>query len=156
MKCADILRALNDDAGDLKAMRRHLESCPECSGKFALDLEIEEALRNLGIEVSPVDITAEVRNSISLLNKRQSTHDLICKWVWATVSVATMALLIIAMPILAGWLSKAYSLTNRCDIGRTIDSAISSTQCIHLFYLMVAVLAWMALHLWRETKKTVQ
>ncbi len=156
MKCVDILRALNNDEGDLKSVRSHLESCAECSRKFARDLEIEEALRNLGIEVSSVDIAAEIRNSISLLNQRQSTYNLIRRGIWITVSVATMALLIISMPILAGWLSKAYSLANSCDICRSIDSMISSTQCIYLFYLMAAVLAWVASYLWQETKKSVQ
>jgi hypothetical protein len=160
MKCADVFGALNEEAGDLRAVRRHLETCPECYRKFAHDLEIEEALRNLDLGVTPVDITAEVRNSLSILNKRRTTHGVIQKWVWLIASLAAFALLIVSVPVLADLLSKAYSLTNRLDIGGPIDSAmspaISSIKWGHLFYLMAAVLAWMAAYLWREAKRTIQ
>jgi hypothetical protein len=159
MKCADIPSALNDDTGDLEAVRGHLERCRDCSRRFARDLDFEYALRNLNQEVAPVDIIAGVRDSLGLVNRRHSRPNLVRKWVWGIVSAATLALLIIAMPILAGWSSKAYDLANRCDDARSIDpallSAVSSIESIHLLYLMAAVLAWMAVYLWRETKRTV-
>ena len=155
MKCDDVLRALNDDTGDVKAVRRHLEICPECAKRFARDLEIEETLRNICLDMAPIDITAEVRNSLRLVNKRQSVYTRARKWIWVTVSVATVALFIISMPILAGWLSTAYRFATYVDIGRSIDSAISSTQRIHLVYAMVAILVWVVSYLWREARKTV-
>jgi hypothetical protein len=160
MKCADILRALNDHAGDLKAVRCHIKGCPECSRRFSRDLEIEEALRNLDLEMAPVDITAEVEASLGLLRKRRSTRGFIHRWVWVTASVAIFALLMITMPILAGWLGKAWDLINRYDVGRLIDSvmpsAIPSVRPVHLLCLIVAVIAWMAVYLLRESKRTVR
>jgi len=160
MKCADISRALADDAGDLKAVRRHLETCPQCSRRFARDMEIEEALRNLDLDVVPADITAGVRASLSLLDRCRSAHDLVRKWVWAIVSLAALALLVIVMPILAGWLVKVYDLIDHYDLSQSINAAMPSAvyriESLHLLCLTVAVLAWTAVHLWRETKSTIR
>ena len=160
MKCPDISKALSDHAGDLKAVRRHIEGCARCSRRFARDLKIEEALRNLDLEVAPADIAAEVRTSLSLRNKRRSAHALIQRWVWVTVSVATSVLLIIAMPILAGWLGKAWDVVNHYDAARLIDSAVPSAipriKPVHLLCLIAAVLAWMAVYLWRESRRAVR
>ena len=156
MKCVDRLKTMNYYAGDLEIVRRHLESCPECSRRFARDLEIEYALRDLGLGVAPIDITAEVRNSLGLLNKRRFKCGLVRKWVWVTVSAAILVLLIITMPILAGWLNEAYDLVNSFHIGRSIKSAISFYYFEYLFYLMMAVLVWVITYLWRETRRTVR
>ncbi len=164
MICADIWKALNDDSSDLEAVKRHLASCPECSRRFARDLELEEALRYLGLEVAPVDITAELTHSLSSFKQRRSACNLVRRWVWAGASVAALALLVITMPILAGWLSAAHGLAGRLNVGASIESAmafanspvVSSIRFIHLLYLMVAILAWLAAYLVRETKRTAQ
>jgi anti-sigma factor RsiW len=164
MKCADIWNALNDDTGDLRAVKRHLVSCPECSRRFARDLEIEEALRYLDLEVGPVDITAEVAHSLSSFRQRRSACDLVRRWVWAGASVAALVLLAITMPVLAGWLSAAHGLAGRLNVGASIESVmafakspvVSSIRFIHVLYLMVAILAWLAAYLVRESKRTAQ
>jgi len=153
MRCDEVWNALNEDEGDLKAVRRHLKRCTECSQRFARDLELEEALRNLDLEVGPIDITAEVGASLSSLDKRRATDHLIRKWIWGTVSLAGLALLILAMPIVAYWLDKAYNLANSLDIGGSIDAAVSSIRFLHLLFLMAAVLACVGAYLWQETRK---
>jgi predicted anti-sigma-YlaC factor YlaD len=164
MKCSDISKALNDDRSDLTAVRRHLQRCPECSRRFERILEIEEALRQLGLGVPSVDITAEVRRSLSSLKKRRSGYNRVRKWVWATSSVVILALLIITMPILAGWMTGAYRLAGRLDVGRSIESAMSyavspagtSIQWIHLMLVMGVVLASVAAYLWRVSKRSIE
>jgi anti-sigma factor RsiW len=158
MRCSDVLRNLNSDTGDLDAVRRHLESCPECSRRFAGDLEIEEALRNLGVEIGRVDITPEVSHSLGLLKRRRSRFRLFRRWVWAVTSVAVLMLLMIATPILAGWLGHVVDFAKRHDarsIVYAVSPAISSMQLFHMFCLMVAVLALLAAYLWREARRTV-
>ncbi len=160
MKCTDVLRVLNDDSPDLRAVRRHLESCPECSKRFARDLKLEEALRDLHLEIAPVDVTAEVMDSVRFMNKHQTRQEFIRRWIWLAVSVTTLALLVIAVPILAGWSQKLCDLVNRFDPGRWVDSAFSPVMSprvvAYSFLFMAAALAWMVAHFWRESRSTIQ
>ncbi len=160
MKCTDVLRVLNDDTPDLKAIRRHLESCPECSKRFARDLKLEEALRDLHLEIAPVDVTAEVMDSVSFMNKRQTRKEFIRRWIWLAVSVATLGLLLITVPILADWSQKLCDLVNGFDLDRWVDSAVSHVMSprvvAYSLLFMVAALAWMVAHFRRESRNPIQ
>jgi anti-sigma factor RsiW len=162
MKCADVLGNLNDD-GDLGAVRRHLESCAECARRFARDLEIEKALRNLKNDVQPVNVTTEVRNSLGSLRRRRSRHNLVRRWVWVTTSVATVILLMITMPVLAGWLGRMARLADGLAVGSfeaigspAISSTVSAVPFVHLCGLMIAGLACLGVYLWREARRAVE
>jgi predicted anti-sigma-YlaC factor YlaD len=153
MRCDDLPRALSEEGVDLEVLRNHLEKCPECRKKFKRDLEIEEALRDLSADMARADIVDEVRNCIGLLSGRRRRYGPIRRWVWGTVSVAILGLLVNALPVLGRWLGKAYDLFDEIDTGPALGLAMSPSQCAYLFCGMAAVVASLAVYLWREARR---
>jgi anti-sigma factor RsiW len=155
MRCSDVPGALDGDKGDLSAVRRHLEVCAECARRYAEDLEVEEALRGLYTEVAPVDLTADVREALRVLNTNRARYDLIRRWMWIGVSAAIVAILVFSMPALTSWMNTAYKAVEALDASRLIYCnalPASSVRTVHVLLPMVAALAWFAVYLWREAR----
>lgn len=156
MDCDDVMRAFEQDEVDLESVKRHLSHCPQCASRFARDLEIEEALRDLHSDLGRVDLTGEVRSAIARLNAQRSRRNLVRTWTWICVGVAVFAVLIITMPDLASWINTAFHAVGELAGPQSIlcqpTPASTSMQFNHLFLTMAAVLTWAVIHVWRESR----
>lgn len=160
MKCADILKILHSDKGDLEAVARHIKNCPDCASKFALDLKLEMALQQLSLDIKPVDITSEVSSALYLRQKRLAKRNLVKRWAWILTGLAIAAFWLITIPFLTGLLQETYgylySASQALDknVGTFVENLISSESFSENFssflYLLGIVMTAIVVFLWQE------
>lgn len=166
MKCDDIKKALNSDTYNLEAIEHHLETCPECAKKYADDLKIENALRNLTVETVPVNITDEISDKLSLVNQKRSRLKFIRKWVWISASISGLMLIWLVMPVISGWFAEAFDMFASSismfsglisiDINNEIAFIQSSKYYNNIVYLIIISAVMIAVHIWREFKAVIE
>jgi len=166
MKCADVLKILHGDKGDLEAVARHIRNCPACAGRYKRDLELEMALKKLGQEVESIDIIDKVNDALYLRQKRQTRFKLIRRWVWLLTGLVIVMFLVVTIPFLTGLFNELYgyiysAVTTLDKYGRTFaEDLISSEDFSRIFtdflYLLAVIVAGIFAYLWREFKSIIQ
>lgn len=156
MKCGDVRKAINDDQGDLEAVRRHLMACPECARRYSEDLRLEDSLRGLQKGLAPVDLTAEVKSALYRADRRESGNAAARRWIWVVLSAALSAIIVTTAPILTGWMNSAHEILSQADMPGSIAPLVPETssqvRAVHLLLAMASVLVWITLYLWRQSR----
>jgi len=165
MRCEDIDNNLNSDAGDLDGILKHLEICPVCAEKYAADLELETALRQISLAAETVDITDSLKANLYQRYKQQSLLRNIRKWVWVAASLAAVMIIVIGLPLIVEWLKYGYfsfinilpalEAANDINLNQLADEVESSK---YYGYIIISVLGFfigISACLWREIKELI-
>ena len=165
MRCEDISKNLNSDTGDLDGVLKHLEICPACAEKYAADMELETALRNLSLTSETVDVTENLKLALYQHYRRQSIYSLVRKWVWIAASVATAFLLFISLPTIIEWLNygflsfmnvlKTIEFSNNINLRQLADKAESSKYYGYILISVFGFFIGISACLWREIKELI-
>ena len=163
MKCAEIHEALQDDSSDLRAIARHLKSCPDCAAKYGDELDWELSLRGLSEEIAPVDISGDLSRQICTSNRNTLYLGLIRRWVLVLGGIMVIAAIAISMPKLISWLGTASSwLTANAsviesqslmDLNKWNNELKSSAYFTYIMIGIAIMIAAVLSYLWRELKE---
>jgi hypothetical protein len=165
MKCAEISEALQDDSSDLRAIARHLKSCPDCAAKYGDELDWELSLRGLSEEIAPVDISEDLSRQIYSSKRNTLYLGLLRRWVWILGGILVIAAIVISIPTLISWLGTANSwLTTNLptiesqsslDLNKWNNELKSSEYFNYILIGIAIIIAALLNYLWHELKEII-
>jgi hypothetical protein len=163
MRCEDIDRNLNSETGDIDEVFKHLEICPTCAQKYAAELGLETALRQLSLTAETVDISENLKSTLYNRYEQQYRFRLIRKWTWLAASLAAVMLLIINLPAIIEWFNHGYNLfinelsalkfADNINLGQLADKAQSSRYYEYFVIFVLFIFVGVSACLWREVKE---